>query len=163
MRLKPRSARSSIAIHEDCTDTGFLDPPCLLSVGLAPDDVTAENGCLYVIDGSHAWRLVGDFETFAAGLEQDLTPMFSPSPRDAIDRDRGSLEVRAGDVTVHHCLALHASGANRTDTPRTTELTHPCGGGGAVAHDRLPPARRHQSPADGDGHLASPVFPALSP
>ena len=57
--LKHPSARGSIALHQDYSYTGFLDPPSIVSVGLALNDASAESGCLHVIDGSHTWGLVG--------------------------------------------------------------------------------------------------------
>src|SRR5688572_30225809 len=46
--LKHPSMPGSIALHQDYTYTGFLDPPAIVSVGLALTDASHESGCLQV-------------------------------------------------------------------------------------------------------------------
>ena len=122
--LKHPSARGSIALHQDYSYTGFLDPPSIVSVGLALNDASAESGCLHVIDGSHTWGLVGGLRIFADALQTDLDQLLSSDQRESVDRRRIPLEVRAGDVTIHHCLTLHGSDDNRSSRPRKTIVTH---------------------------------------
>ena len=161
--LKPPSAGSAIALHQDYTYTGFLDPPDMLAVGLALSDAAAESGCLYVVDGSDTWGLVGDRQIFAGELQRDLGDRLSPAQRECVERRRIPLAVRAGDVTIHHCLTLHGSDDNRTSTPRKTIVTHLFNGDCRLVSDRLPAAHRDHFPTDTDGHPIGPAFPRLYP
>jgi hypothetical protein len=100
--LKLPSTEGSIALHQDYTYTGFLDPPSIVSVGLALNDASVESGCLQVVDASHTWGLVGGFQIFVGKLQKDISRLLSPAQRESMDRQRIPLEVRAGDVTIHH-------------------------------------------------------------
>lgn len=161
--LKHPSAEGSIALHQDYTYTGFLDPPSMLSVGLALNDASAESGCLHVVDASHTWGLVGGFQIFAGELKKDVSRLLSPAQRESVDRQRIPLEVRAGDVTIHHCLTLHGSDDNRSSRPRKTIVTHLFSGDCRLVRDRLPRAHQHQFSTDDQGRLTAPAFPKLYP
>jgi ectoine hydroxylase-related dioxygenase (phytanoyl-CoA dioxygenase family) len=71
--------------------------------------------------------------------------------------------VRAGDVTIHHCLTLHGSDPNRSSRPRKTIVTHLFSGDCRLVPDRLPAAQLHHFSTDEDGHLTAPAFPQLYP
>jgi len=161
--LKRPSAKGSIALHQDYTYTGFLDPASMVSVGLALSDASSESGCLHVVDASHTWGLVGGLRIFAGGLEEDIGVMLSPAQRESVTRQRIALEVHAGDVTIHHCLTLHGSDDNRTSRPRKTIVTHLFDGDCRLVRDRLPPAVQQQFVTDVEGHLTGPAFPVLFP
>ncbi len=161
--LKRPSAAGSIALHQDYTYTGYLDPPSIVSVGLALNDASAESGCLHVVDGSHTWGLVGGLHIFAGELQKDISRLLSPAQRESVDRKRIPLEVLAGDVTIHHCLTLHGSDDNRSSRPRRTIVTHLFSGDCRLVRDRLPPVDPQLFPTDDDGHLTAPAFPKLYP
>ena len=159
--LKRPSVGGAIALHQDYTHTGFLDPSAIVSVGLALNDASAQSGCLHVVDRSHTWGLVGDFQIFAAELRKDLNPLLSRAQRDAVERQKIPLEVRAGDVTIHHCLTLHGSDDNRSREARKTIVTHLFSGECRLVRDRLPPAYQQHFPTDDHGRLIGPAFPTL--
>jgi ectoine hydroxylase-related dioxygenase (phytanoyl-CoA dioxygenase family) len=161
--LKQPSDNSRIALHQDYTYTGYLDPPDMLAVGLALNDAPAESGCLHVVDGSHTWGLVGDLRIFAGDLQQDLGDLLSPAQREVVDHRRIPLEVCAGDVTIHHCLTLHGSDSNLSRAPRKTIVTHLFAGDCRLAADRLPASHRHHFLTDDQGRLTGPGFPLLYP
>ncbi|HEX7840058.1 MAG TPA: phytanoyl-CoA dioxygenase family protein, partial [Kofleriaceae bacterium] len=58
--VKAAGIGGPVAWHQDHTYTGYLDPARAVSVRLALTDCSLDNGCLEVIDGSHAWGLLGD-------------------------------------------------------------------------------------------------------
>jgi ectoine hydroxylase-related dioxygenase (phytanoyl-CoA dioxygenase family) len=158
---KEPSAEGAIALHQDYTYMGFLSPPAIVSAGLALTDASAESGCLHVVDGSHRWGHVGDFQGFAHELQEDVLPLLSAVQREAVTRRKIPLEVRAGDVTIHHCLTFHGSDDNTTGRPRKTIVTHLVSGECRLVRDRVPPAHQHQFSTDDDGHLTGPAFPQL--
>jgi ectoine hydroxylase-related dioxygenase (phytanoyl-CoA dioxygenase family) len=157
--LKPASQEGSIALHQDFSYTGYLDRPCGLAVGLALNDAGVDSGCLYVVDGSHAWGLVGGVRLFAPALQADLQAQLTPAQRAWAATSTIPLEVRAGDVTIHHCLTLHGSGPNTSDRPRKTVIAHLIDADSRVAHDRLPPGAAPFFPLEADGRLAGAAFP----
>jgi ectoine hydroxylase-related dioxygenase (phytanoyl-CoA dioxygenase family) len=159
--LKPPARAGSIALHQDYSYTGYLDRPSGLAVGLALTDATIASGCLYVVDGSHTWGLVGGLNLFASGLQPDLEARLTPAQRGRVGEATIPLEVRAGDVTIHHCLTLHGSGGNTSERARKTVIAHLIDGDSRVVRDRLPPGAEAHFPVDGDGHLAANAFPTL--
>jgi ectoine hydroxylase-related dioxygenase (phytanoyl-CoA dioxygenase family) len=156
----PGRTAGSIALHQDYRYTGYLDRPSGVAVGLALTDARTESGCLHVVDGSHAWGLVGGLHLFAPGLAGDLEAQLTPAQRARVAGATIPLEVRAGDVTIHHCLTLHGSGDNASAHPRKTVIAHLVDGDSRVVRDRLPPGAEAWFPVDDDGRLAVSAFPA---
>jgi len=161
--MKRPSANGSIALHQDFTYTGFVDRPAIVSVGLALNDASEESGCLHVVDASHTWGLLGGFQILAGELQKDIGRLLSPAQRESVRRERIPLEVRAGDVTIHHCLTLHGSDSNRSRRPRKTIVTHLASGECRIVRDRVPRAHRRHFSTDARGRLAGPAFPRLYP
>lgn len=83
----------------------------LLAVMFVLDDATPANGCMRVVPGSHKrGQAETEYSCLLQGPEID-TADYSPKP--PVD-----LIVKAGGMSIHHCLALHCSYPNTTDTPR---------------------------------------------
>ena len=84
----------------------------LVAVMVMLDDADAERGCLHVLPGSHR---LGPLDHSPNGYFAGACCALP----DGVDDEGGvALEVRAGDVTVHHCLTLHRSPENRSGAPR---------------------------------------------
>ena len=84
----------------------------LLAFGLMLDDVTADNGPLMVIPGTHTGPVLSHHAggVFAGAIDPD-DPLF--------ERERAvTLTGRAGDLTVHHVRTLHGSAPNLSDRNR---------------------------------------------
>lgn len=97
-----------------------IAPMAILTAWVALDDVTLENGCLWVVAGSHLEGLKEHSETWMVGDRQD-----HKVPDWAIDRDREQpILLQAGDCSFHHSLLLHRSGPNQTTTRRRGLATH---------------------------------------
>ena len=159
--LKHPSPAGSIALHQDYSYTGYLEPPSGLSVGLALTDATSDSGCLYVVDTSHRWGLIGGFRVFANTLQTDLDTHFSATQRALVERATIPLEVRAGDVTIHHSLTLHGSDNNTSGRPRKSIIAHLVSGDCRLVPERVPREALCQFATDGQRHLAGPAFPTL--
>lgn len=91
-----------------------LAPMEALTVWLAVDATTPENGCLQVIPGSHRLPLA------RPELNVDIDNMLYSEVRaalvDELAREHGvvHIELRPGDVSIHHPHVLHCSDANRS-------------------------------------------------
>src|SRR5262245_17839098 len=98
--VKAASVGGAVAWHQDHTYTGYLDPARAASVRLALTECDRGNGCLEVIDGSHAWGLLGDVRALT---ESHIADALGPAV--ARWRDRViALELQPGDLSIHHCL-----------------------------------------------------------
>jgi hypothetical protein len=139
---KPARGAGSVALHRDYDYMGYLSPPRALSVRLSLTGGGIEDGCLYVIDGSHTRELA---ELTAAQLV-------------AATR---AIEAEPGDVSLHHCLTLHGSYPNFG--PRTTKtiVTHVFDGGCRLDSSRLDASTARLLPAVADGHFSREEFPLL--
>ena len=74
-------------------------------------DVDTDNGCLWVIPGSHRWGFLSGARAAATGhvlIPEDVERRGTPTP----------LPMQAGDVVFLTNLTLHASTVNRTDRVR---------------------------------------------
>ena len=105
-------ARTDVPWHQD-SGYGRLEPPLDLTVWIALDDCTADNGCLWVLPGSERRGLVphGDVH----GL------------RGAVVEETGvALPMRAGDAALFGGLLLHRSLPNLTDRERVALYLRYC-------------------------------------
>jgi len=161
--LKLPSGDGSIETHQDYTYTGFLVPAGIVSIGLALTDATEKDGCLYVIDASHKWGLLGDIQIFSSELERNLGDRLSPAQRELVEHAQVPLEVRAGDVSIHHCLTLHGSYPNAGANRRKTIVTHLFDGRCKLARGRLSPDALRWFGTDDQDRLTGANFPQLHP
>ncbi len=81
------------------------------AVFIALDACTPENGCLYVVPGSHKWGLLNHHhEGVFAGCCMEKNTWNK--------HDEVALEMQSGDVSIHHGLCMHGSPVNRSGSPR---------------------------------------------
>ena len=116
---KSGSVGGNIGWHQDhnywqCTSQD------LFTAWVAFDDVTLDKGCMQVVPGSHQWGfLEGDFfeqdmDKLKASLEKKSGKEFQAVP----------LELKAGEVSFHHCMTIHGSGPNVLTVPRRSLVMH---------------------------------------
>ncbi len=87
---------------------------------VAFDDVDDGNGAMQMLPGSHAWGLVeGASNFFATDRDGQLATL--ETDRDVTPR---SVVMAAGQVSFHHPLTFHGSGANRSDRLRRSLAVH---------------------------------------
>jgi phytanoyl-CoA hydroxylase len=94
--------------HQDIRYWSF-ERPQLVSVWLALGHETSENGCLYLIPGTHTLTINRDRLDEALFLRTDL------SENAALVAQKVSAELEPGDVLIFHCRTFHAAGRNHTD------------------------------------------------
>ena len=91
--------------------------PDLLSVAIAVDRATRENGCLQVIRGSHRLgRLDHGRVGGQTGADMERVAEVLKS------HERVHVEMAPGDALFFHCNTLHASAANLSERPRNILL-----------------------------------------
>ena len=110
--MKPPRHGSAKEWHQDSASFRNIFPMDLISAWAAIDNVTIENGCLWMVPGSHRWAVI------------------PPTSRPTIEGQFGGdyptvpVPLRPGSVSFHHSLTYHASGPNETDTRRRGYATH---------------------------------------
>ena len=97
-----------------------IEPRELVTCWTALDDATIDNGCLWVIPGSHRIGLLDHDQPWHVGDRVDM------QVRDEqIDCTRElSNELTAGSCSFHHSMLLHRSGPNQTESPRRGLAVH---------------------------------------
>lgn len=142
---KPPQARTELPWHQDNGYTPLV-PEEYVTCWLALDDADLENGCLWVIPGSHRSGTTqhhngaGPFRVGHEGPDADGIPV----------------PVRRGSVLVFSSLLMHRSGPNTTDRHRRAWILQYCGRearsalSGRLLDDRL-------LIADGGSWLDEPV------
>ena len=90
-----------------------------VSVWLAVDDATVENGCMWYLPGRHRERL-DHTQLWDTAHKKG----FYFAVRDLDDSGAMPAEVRKGGFSIHHCLMPHRSLKNRTGQPRRGLAMH---------------------------------------
>ena len=95
------------AWHLDCPYWSFHSRDAI-SIWVALDDATLQNGCMHFLPGSHK---LANFEN--VGIGQDMAALFEVYP--AFKRiDAVHAEMKAGSAGIHSGLTAHAAGPNMT-------------------------------------------------
>jgi phytanoyl-CoA hydroxylase len=114
MTKQPRFSSDTLW-HQDIRYWSYQRPE-LISVWLALGDERPENGCLYVIPGTHAMSFSRDRLDEAIFLRPDLPE------NQALIAQKIPVELAAGDVLLFHCRTFHAAGKNQTDQPKLSAV-----------------------------------------
>ena len=88
--------------------------PDMLTVAIAVDENTTENGCMSVVKASHK---LGRIEHGRKGEASGVDQARLEQALKHLERVEWHLDV--GDAVYFHCNLLHASGSNTSDRPRT--------------------------------------------
>jgi hypothetical protein len=106
---KPPRDTITVAWHQDLVYWG-LSQPDAVTVWLALTPSAAESGCVLMIPGSH--RKVQD-HTGRSSLLREQLGVDAVDERQAVD-----LDLTPGQMSIHHSMTVHGSGANRSDYRR---------------------------------------------
>lgn len=99
------------AFHLDVAYWSFTSPEAI-TIWIALDDATLENGCLYYVPGSHRAEKYDN-----VGIGRSIGALYDVYPewRDVWARP---CPVRAGGALFHNGLTFHGAGANMTPARR---------------------------------------------
>lgn len=114
--VKPRKQRGGHPTiwHQDAPNFPF-DRRGFLTMWIAVDDISLDQGPLTLLPGSHRLGLLGAID--GGGEEISLESLLSVEDR-AYVGDPFTTALQAGDATIHDGGLLHSAGANRTDRER---------------------------------------------
>ena len=105
----------NIGFHQDYTYWQDSSTTNMLSANVALQDVNVDNGALRVIPGSHKLGLIDDLGGF---FNRNLSEALKRLQADFAVGPDLPLELKAGQVSFHHSLTVHASGPNTSASPR---------------------------------------------
>lgn len=109
---KPARIGSGVPYHQD--NAYFCQtPPDMLTVWIAIDAVTQENGPVFFVKGSHRQGLL---PTRPSGVRGNSIGLAEPPSVPIADQFCGILAP--GDATIHHCDTIHHSAPNTTEHSR---------------------------------------------
>jgi non-haem Fe2+, alpha-ketoglutarate-dependent halogenase len=110
-----KEARDSayVSWHQDATYWGLSEPD-VLTAWVAFTEATVDNGAMRMVPGSHGEQLAHR-DTFAANNLLSRGQEIAV----AVDETRGvDIVLRAGEMSLHHVLIVHGSGANPSSDRR---------------------------------------------
>ncbi|MCD9189226.1 MAG: phytanoyl-CoA dioxygenase family protein [Pyrinomonadaceae bacterium] len=119
---KPAKTGGPVAWHQDYFYWQHTDAPDMVTAWCALSEVTEENGCMYVVPGSHRF---GMLENRYLADDHELEYIFACLPEEAKNRSvKIPLILEPGDVTFHHPLLIHGSYNNDSDKDRLGYIMH---------------------------------------
>jgi ectoine hydroxylase-related dioxygenase (phytanoyl-CoA dioxygenase family) len=109
---KPARIGSGVPYHQD--NAYFCQtPPDMLTIWIALDPVTIENGPVYYVRGSHKQ---GILPTKPSGVKGNSIGLAEPPTAPLDEQFCGLLDP--GDALIHQCETIHHSAPNRSEHPR---------------------------------------------
>ena len=115
---KPARTGGEVGWHQDNHYFNVAENRTI-SVWLALDDATAENGCMWYLPGRHKNALPHE-----QLWDTDEKKGFYFAIRDLDDNGAVPAEVKRGSFAIHHCLMPHRSLKNKTEQPRRGIAMH---------------------------------------
>ncbi len=116
--MKPPEGGGPKPVHQDNFYFGPDDLNATLTVWIALDTATVENGCLYYGDGSNHEGILEHFappdEPFNLQVPDEVMEKFEMTPA----------PVPAGGISFHHGNTLHQSSNNNSQRPRRAVAFH---------------------------------------
>ncbi len=112
--MKPPRIGSRQRYHQDMPLGFYIDPPELVTCWVALTNSTIENGCVWMLPGTHKFGITE--KSVWAKYEQMSVEGRLPEER--------PLEMKAGDCSFHHGLIIHSSRPNLTNQRRRGYATH---------------------------------------
>jgi non-haem Fe2+, alpha-ketoglutarate-dependent halogenase len=103
-----------VSWHQDSTYWG-LDPADVVTAWVALSDSNAANGAMRVMPGTHKLEQVPHHDTFRP---DNLLSRGQEVMVDVDERHATTLELAAGEMSLHHVRLIHGSDPNPSDTRR---------------------------------------------
>ena len=116
---KPASRGGRVNWHQDFLAWPVIEPGDIVSAWVALDDADTENGCMWMVPGSHRW---GGIRLRTGG---NLEPLYEEAVLpEGVDVQPVPMPVNKGCVAFHHCMTWHASPENNSERHRRAIAIH---------------------------------------
>lgn len=141
IQYKPPRMGGATGWHQDFPAWPILQPADLISAWVALDDAEIDNGCMWMVPGSHRWGRI----PLKSG--PDFQPVYDenllPEGITRADVKPEPFQVRKGCVGFHHCMTWHGSPSNQSDRPRRAIAVHYMPGYTIYAPTHPHPVEKH--------------------
>ena len=101
-----------------------IEPMALVTAWIALDDVTLDNGCMWVVPRSQLRGPLDHSEPWIVGDRVDKRIPDSDIQESIDGNGEAAITMKAGGCSFHHSLILHRSGPNNTPNFRRGLATH---------------------------------------
>lgn len=139
IQYKPPLEGGTTPWHQDYASWKFIEPTNMVTAWIALDDVVIENGCMWMVKGSHKW---GD-QSAHIGYNDQFIP-FHKRPEllpPGMVVEAVPIMLKKGEVSYHHCLTWHGSPNNISHHKRRGVAIHYMNGESRY----VPKDKRHPS------------------
>ena len=113
--VKEPNTKHVVTMHQDLTYWGLGAIDGLVTAWIALSPATSASGCMDFVAGSHENAILPHEDTFA---DDNLLSRGQEVAVEIADEDKTAIELRPGEMSLHHGLTIHGSGPNRSDDRR---------------------------------------------
>jgi phytanoyl-CoA hydroxylase len=129
IQYKPAEYGGATTWHQDAPLWPIIKPMTPVSAWIPFDDADEENGCMWMVPGSHKWGNQIEFLRTQGELKQredfkNLTAFQPPADAETTAVEAVPWPVKRGEVSFHHSLTWHGSPFNRSGRPRRAIAIH---------------------------------------
>lgn len=112
---KPPHDPGFVAWHQDGAYAAFLGDAPAVSAWIALSDSTIESGCMRVVPGSHKQKLAHE----VTNIPENLLNQSHEIAAEVDESAAVDVQLRAGQMSLHHVDIIHGSNANASSWART--------------------------------------------
>ncbi len=113
--IKEPNTKHVVTMHQDLTYWGLGAIDGLVTAWIALSPATSASGCMDFVAGSHKNAILPHEDTFA---DDNLLSRGQEVAVEIADDEKTAIELRPGEMSLHHGLTIHGSGPNRSDDRR---------------------------------------------
>ncbi|WP_171131411.1 MULTISPECIES: phytanoyl-CoA dioxygenase family protein [unclassified Ruegeria] len=113
--IKEPKTKQIVGMHQDLTYWGMGETPDQVTAWVALSPATVESGCMDFVAGSHKNPILPHNDTFS---DTNLLSRGQEVAVDVAEDDKTHIELRPGQMSLHHGLTIHGSGPNTSDDRR---------------------------------------------
>ena len=129
IQYKPPNQGGATHWHQDAPAWPTIRPMTPVSAWIPMDDADEENGCMWMVPGSHRWGVQSDFlrtKRDLKGIQEfcDLEGFKPPDGAPVQTVNPRPWPVNEGEVSFHHSVTWHGSPVNRSSRPRRAIAIH---------------------------------------
>lgn len=124
VQYKPAGNGAATTWHQDAPLWPSIEPMTPVSAWIPFDDAEIENGCMWMVPGSHQW---GNFQDHLAAQAHLKTLADFPKVQPANPSQNVTAKpcpVKRREVHFHHSLTWHGSPENHSSKPRRALAIH---------------------------------------
>ena len=121
--IKEPHSRQHVSMHQDLTYWGLGAVDGLVTAWLALSPATPASGCMKFVRASHKNAILPHADSADA---DNLLSRGQEVQVEVADADKVPIEIHPGQLSLHHGLTVHGSGANTTGDRRIAAVIRYC-------------------------------------